>query len=210
MSNALFEAGREGFLGGDVDWDADTIKCTLVDMDDIGAAKVITGATNATPIVVTAASHGFSNGDIVAIYGVGGNTAANGIFKVANVATNTFELTTRAGANVSGNGAYTSGGRVMNLTSADFYNDIASGARVAVATLASKTKTGGVADAADVTYSAVTGDVCEAIIIWKDTGVESTSRLIAFIQNATGLPVTPNGGDITITWSSAYNKIFML
>lgn len=210
MSNALFEKGREGFLGGDVDWDADTIKATLVDMDDISAAKVITGATNATPIVITATSHGYSNGDIVSIYGVGGNSAANGVFKVANVTTNTFELTTRAGSNVAGSGAYTSGGRVMNLTSADFFDDIASGGRIATATLASKTKTNGVADAADVTYSAVTGDVSEAIIIWKDTGTESTSRLIAFIQNATGLPVTPNGGDITIAWDNGLYKIFML
>jgi hypothetical protein len=98
----------------------------------------------------------------------------------------------------------------MNLSAPDFWDDIASGARVATATLASKTKTGGVADAADVTYSAITGDVCEAIIIWKDTGVESTSRLIAFIINATGLPVTPNGGDITVAWSNGVSKILML
>src|SRR5690242_19929753 len=103
-SNALFEKGREAFLGGSINWTSDTIKATLVDMDDLSFAKLITGATNATPIVITAASHGYSNGDIVAIYGVLGNTAANGVWKIANVTTNTFELQTRAGANVSGNG----------------------------------------------------------------------------------------------------------
>ncbi|HYJ46053.1 MAG TPA: hypothetical protein VEV81_05510 [Pyrinomonadaceae bacterium] len=210
MSNALFEKAREQFLGGGINWTSDTIKISLIDMDDLSQAKLITGATNATPIVITAAGHGYSNGDIVAIYGVLGNTAANGIFKVANVTTNTFELQTRAGANVSGNGAYTLGGRVMNLTAPDNWDDIASAARVATATLASKTKTNGVADAADVTFTAVSGDVCEALIIWKDTGTESTSTLIAFLMNVTGLPVTPNGGDISVTFDSGINRIFML
>jgi hypothetical protein len=62
-----------------------------------------------------------------------------------------------------------------------------------------------------VTFTAVTGDPCEAIVIWQDTGVESTSRLIAYIDTASsGLPVTPNGGDITIAWDSGANKIFKL
>ena len=90
-------------------------------------------------------------------------------------------------------------------------SDIAAGGRVATsANLASKTVTAGVADAADVTLSAVTGDQSEALVIYKDTGVESTSTLIAYIDTATNLPVTPNGGDITIQWSDGANKIFKL
>jgi len=79
-------------------------------------SKAITGATNANPIVVTSVAHGFSNGDKVTISGVLGNTAANGTFLVANKATDTFELTTLAGANVPGNGAYTSGGKLTSGT----------------------------------------------------------------------------------------------
>ena len=52
----------------------------------------ITDATNATPIVITSASHGLSNDDYVIIQGVGGNTAANGRFQVKNKTTNTFEI----------------------------------------------------------------------------------------------------------------------
>lgn len=74
------------------------------------AAKTITGATNATPIVITATAHGYNNGDEVVIAGVGGNTAANGARIVASATTNTFALTDQSGANVAGNGAYTSGG----------------------------------------------------------------------------------------------------
>lgn len=65
----------------------------------------ITGATNASPIVITSTSHGLTNGTRVTVTGVGGNTAANGTFLVANKTDNTFEL-----AGSTGNGAYTSGG----------------------------------------------------------------------------------------------------
>jgi hypothetical protein len=76
--------------------------------------------------------------------------------------------------------------------------------------LASKSTTGGVFDAADVTITTVSGDQFEYIIIYKDTGTASTSNLIACIDTATGLPCTPNGGDITITWDNGANKIFAL
>lgn len=77
-------------------------------------------------------------------------------------------------------------------------------------TLASKTSTAGVADAADITFTAVSGATVEALIIYKDTGVSSTSNLIAYIDSATGLPATPNGGDITVTWDNSANRIFKL
>lgn len=92
----------------------------------------------------------------------------------------------------------------------DYLDDIAAAARVATATLASKTTTDGVFDAADVTFSAVSGDESEALVIYKDTGVESTSPLIAYLDTVTGLPVTPSGGDISVTWSSGSSKIFAL
>jgi hypothetical protein len=65
----------------------------------------ISGATNATPIVITNNGHNLQNGDLVEITGVVGNTAANGIRTVANRTANTFELSGSVG-----NGAYTSGG----------------------------------------------------------------------------------------------------
>lgn len=99
----------------------------------------------------------------------------------------------------------------VNLATHDNLDDIPSGARVATSgALAGKTKTDGVADANDVVLSSVTGDPCEAIVIYKHTGTESTSRLIAYIDTGTGLPVTPNGGDITIAWDNGANKIFKL
>jgi len=83
-----------------------------------------------------------------------------------------------------------------------FYSSV-SGVVGTPVTLTSKTVTNGVFDAADVTFTAVTGNSVEAIIIYKDTGSAATSPLIAYLDSGTGLPVTPNGGDITITWSGS-------
>ena len=99
----------------------------------------------------------------------------------------------------------------VDLAVHDNLDDIPGAARVKVSgALTAKTVTDGVADAADVVLSAVTGDECEALVIYKHTGVESTSRLIAYIDSATGLPVTPSGEDITIQWDDGANKIFKL
>jgi hypothetical protein len=135
MANALYGLGREGFLGADVDWDADTIKAVLVD---------------------------------TALY-------------------------------------------TVSIDVDQFLSNIVAGARIAIsAALSTKTKALGVANAANVVYSAVSGASVEAVVIYQDTGVEATSRLIAYIDTATGLPVTPNGGDINLNWDTGVNKIFKL
>jgi hypothetical protein len=93
----------------------------------------------------------------------------------------------------------------------DFLNDIVGGNRVATSTsLTGKTSTAGVADAADITFTAVTGSAVTQFVIYRHTGTESTSNLIAYFDTATNLPITPNGGDITIQWDSGANKIFKL
>lgn len=143
MANALFAAGKEGLLGADVDYDADTIRALFVDHADD------------TPVPATD----------------------------------------------------------------DFLDDIATAARVPSGTdasqtahtaLASKTKTGGVADAANTSFTALTGDVVESIVIYKSTATDTTSRLIVYIDTATGLALTPNGGDVTIAWDDGASKIFAL
>lgn len=86
------------------------------------------------------------------------------------------------------------------------------------AALSSKTATGGTADAADVTFTAVTaGAAITSIIVFQSSAVtggadvaSSAQRLICFIDTATGLPVTPNGGDITLAWDNGSNKILTL
>ena len=87
--------------------------------------------------------------------------------------------------------------------------DIPVSARIAgPVTLTAKATTGGAADAADCTFTSVSGATINAIVIYKDTGTEATSPLIAYIDTAIGLPITPNGGDIIVTWDNGVNKIF--
>ena len=94
----------------------------------------------------------------------------------------------------------------------DALADISASARVAVSNaLGSKTTTTGIFDSADITLSAVTGDPFEALVLYVSASTEATSYLVAFIDtNVSGLPLTPNGGNVTITWDNGANKIFAL
>jgi len=84
--------------------------------------KTISAITKANPAVVTATSHGYSNGDEVLISGVGGMTEVNGKrFLVADKTTNTFELQDKDGTDINSSGftTYTSGGvsnKVFEIT----------------------------------------------------------------------------------------------
>jgi hypothetical protein len=84
----------------------------------VESAKTISGATQANPGVITATSHGYSNGDLVYIDSVGGMTELNGrYFLVAGATTNTFELHNLQDdtVNTSAYTAYTSGGSVYRI-----------------------------------------------------------------------------------------------
>lgn len=286
--NGLFEKGREGFLDGSIDWDTDTISAALMDFGtaDVGI-KAIASSTNATPIVVTATSHGFTNGDLVFIDGHTTNTAANGFWKIANQAANTFELTNPITAtNAVGNGVGGATGYAICYgpsASGDNWDDFNGALVGSLVNLGTKTVTAGVANAATTTFTSVTGSSVEGIAILKDTGTPSSSRMIALITGkhivtcavlasssattivvdpltaaipngtvlafsngasatlsslasagdrslavsalaanvtaasralapatGSGLPVTPNGGNIVITWDTGVNKIFKL
>lgn len=91
----------------------------------------------------------------------------------------------------------------------DFIDDILAAARVpAIAScpaLGSKTigvVGAGVFDAANSVFTALAGDASESLILLKDTGVESTSDFFARWDTATGLPLTPNGADVTVAWAA--------
>ncbi len=85
-----------------------------------------------------------------------------------------------------------------------FYSSVSSAVVGTPQTIGSKTFTNGVFDGADVTYTSVTGNSVEALVLYIDTGSAATSPLVAYIDTSvTGLPVTPNGGDIAITWNAS-------
>lgn len=101
-------------------------------------------------------------------------------------------------------------GNYTYSTSHQYRSDVSNTAVISTATLSNKTTTNGVFDADDALFTSVTGANAEALIIFQDTGTQSSSRLIAYIDSATGLPILPNGGDITVAFSSGSNKIFSL
>lgn len=97
-------------------------------------------------------------------------------------------------------------------TTSDKFLDAVSGVTGAViarlsAGLASKTNVDGILDAADPTFDIVSGASVGSWIVYAWTGSDATSRLIANIDNSGGLPFTPNGGAVTITFDNGSNKI---
>lgn len=79
------------------------------------------------------------------------------------------------------------------------------------AALGSKTVTDGVANAANTSLTAIAALACNALVLFQHTGSDATARLIAYIGEATGLPVTPAaGGTVNVAWDTGANKIFKL
>ena len=94
-----------------------------------------------------------------------------------------------------------------NVTTDDFYNDISAGLVGSMSSAFTSKTIGtvaaGVFDADNITFTAVSGASVESVNVLKDTGNSATSDLIAYYDTGTGLPVTPNGGDITVTWNAS-------
>jgi len=83
----------------------------------------------------------------------------------------------------------------------NFLDDVPSGARVGtpVALDNAAVSADGILDSDPATLVAVTGDVCEAALIFVHTGSDATARLVCYRDTGTGLPVTPSGDDIILT-----------
>ena len=76
--------------------------------------------------------------------------------------------------------------------------------------LTGKTVAEGAADADDVTLEGVSGARFEYLVLYKDTGSNNTSPLIALIDSATNLPYTPSGGSVLIQWDNGTNKVLRI
>jgi hypothetical protein len=84
-----------------------------------------------------------------------------------------------------------------------YITSVSSTHRVATVALTSKTVVNGVFDAADATFTNVSGSEVTQIIIWQWSGSEASSPLLAIIDTASGLPKVPNGGNIIVSWNAA-------
>jgi hypothetical protein len=102
-------------------------------------------------------------------------------------------------------------GYTADLDVHEFLSDVSSSWRISTsANLASKTVTIDTApspdqvmfDCADGTFTSVSGTSTEAVVLFKDTGVEGTSPLIAYFDGAS-VALTPNGNDVNYVISAS-------
>lgn len=87
-----------------------------------------------------------------------------------------------------------------NFATHEFLSDVPAPTRVATSdALADKTTTGGWAGASEVVWQAFTGATCAAFVVIKNTGLISTSPLLAYIDSGiTNLPLDPGGVKVTL------------
>jgi hypothetical protein len=90
-------------------------------------------------------------------------------------------------------------------SSHEFYSSISAGVVGTPVELSGKSFTNGLLDSSDATLTAVAGSSAEAIVLYvKNAGANTTWRLFAYIDSgATGLPVTPNGSDISVVMNAS-------
>lgn len=87
--------------------------------DANGSSGTITDASNESPIVITSAAHGITNGQTVKVTEVGGNDAANGTWPITVIDADTFSLD-----GSSGNGAYNGAGQWISGVDTVTYSSI--------------------------------------------------------------------------------------
>jgi hypothetical protein len=101
----------------------------------------------------------------------------------------------------------------VNLSTHEFLSDIDEAHIAATSSsLSGKTTSSGIFDADNINVENYGTSGFAYIVLYKDTGVRSTSRLIAYIDTATGLPApaTSEVISITVNWSNDVYKIFSL
>lgn len=123
------------------------------------------------------------------------------------------EAIIQASANSSLNGSGTTGvyaalvdtGTYTYSAAHEFYSSLSGVVGTDQEIGATKTYTNGVLDGADLVFPSVSGASAEALVLYvKNAGASTTWRLLAFIDTGvTGLPVTPNGGNINVTWNAS-------
>jgi hypothetical protein len=123
------------------------------------------------------------------------------------------EAIIQATANSALNGSGTTGvycalvdtGTYTYSASHEFYSSLSGVVGTDQEIGATKTYTSGVFDGADVSFPSVSGATCEALVIYvKNAGANTTWRLVAYLDTSvTNLPVTPNGGNINVTWNAS-------
>jgi hypothetical protein len=216
--NALFDPGREGFLLGEIDWDTAVIKVALVRSYTFNAAhKFVSDLTGAGGVLVATSA------------ALGTKTGTNGIADAADV---TFSAV-GAGAAITGfvvfqSSAVTGGAdvaasaqRLIYFVDDKFRVDIAATAASSATALVPEDLPAAIASGATlslisgtgpatVTTTASAAAAARALSVSAIASGITAGAVYEYQQTPSLLPITPNGGDITIQWDNGANKIFKL
>lgn len=212
MASSLYPRFKQSLLSGAINLTSVVVKAALVDITTY--ALPVAAVTQANPAVISTAVHGLSAGHLVSVAGVVGATAVNGLWRVgaASLGATTLSLVDPVtGAAVVGNAPYISGGRIIPLSLHQFRSSLTGVASLTAALTTKTVSTEGVFDCDDSVFALVTaGNACGAVVLYVDTGNAATDNLIAYLDNMSGLPVTPNGADIPLTFDTGSNKVIAL
>jgi hypothetical protein len=135
---------------------------------------------------------------------------ANAIYPIYKNALMTAAANVSLDQNTSTDGPYVAlvdTGTYTYSAAHDFYNDLSgivgTDQRITTPTVGSVSN--GTFDGDNVTFTAVSGNSVEALIYYrKNSGANTTWRLVLYQDTSvTGLPVTPNGGDIAISFNAS-------
>lgn len=222
MANALYDAGREGFLAGEIDWNSAVIRAALVRgyvttnattnhkfVSDVSAASgVIVQSQTLTAPTVTG---GVADANDVTFTGISGTAIGTVIIYQASAVVPTFTTISTTGT------VGTVTNQTATITGMSSTTGLSQGSLITATngtgSLGTACYVTSVVSGTSVTVASTSGLTAGTVTTIQTNDVADTAkRLIAFVDQTSGvaLPITPNGGDIIITWDNGANKIFKL
>lgn len=99
---------------------------------------------------------------------------------------------------------------VVDLAAHEFLSDILVGKRVATSANMTTLSVAddGIFSADPAVFMSVTGASAPLLVVYHDTAAAATSELLLYFDTLSGLPITPNGTNVTINWSTGADKLF--
>lgn len=216
--NQLFDPGREGFLAGEIDWDTAVIKVALVRGYTFSAAhKFVSEVTGAGgTLVATSAA-------------LGSKTVANGIADAADTSFTSVAagaaipvyIVFQSSAVTGGGDVATNAQRLISYHDGKIQFTVAASAvtsatsitidplPAAIASGATLTKISGTGPTT-ITTSATGAAGARTLTVSALSGNLSADAVYEVAASGTGLPITPDGNNINLTFDNGTNKIFKL
>lgn len=216
--NQLFDPGREGFLAGEIDWDTAVIKVSLVRGYTFSAShKFVSDVTGAGGTLVSTSA------------ALGSKTITNGIADAADTSFTSVAagsaipcyIIYQSSAVTGGADVATSAQRLISYHDGKFQLTIAANASTSATSITIDPLLAAIANGAPLTKISGTGPTTITTSATGAAGVRTLSvtalssganadAVYEVAASGTGLPITPDGNNINLTFDNGTNKIFKL